>query len=310
MRSFDDVDLKLLRIFVAIVDAGGIKNAQSLLKTSQSTLSTQLSELEARLGLRLCQRGRKGFQLTDEGRALLPAITDLFAAADLFRHELGRISGNLRGELRIGTMDAMLQNEAWPLADIIRDFQQSLPEATVSLSLVPPNLTEEALLRGRRDCVIGPFPEKSQKLEFLPLYQERNALYAHKDHPIQRLSEGANLASQGLLLTPQELARFPDLAPPRARRATTSPEQMETHMLLICSGGAVGFLPDYLARSRPELCAVKAGAGLGYLSPIYMAWAKGAGQRPLLSRFTAHVAARGLVEGELTQSGAVQPLSA
>lgn len=307
MAKIHDVDLKLLRVFRAIVDAGGIRNAQNLLNASQSTLSTQLSELEMRLGFTVCQRGRKGFALTDEGRRLLRAMEDLFAAADIFQHEVANISGELRGVLRIGSMDAMLQNLAWPLASVIGDFSRRVPEASVDLALVPPNQTEEALIQGRRDCVIGPFPEKSQNLEFLPLYQERTSLYAHRDHAVHQsvATSYAALASHSILLTPQELRQFPLLRPDHA---APSLEQMETQMILICTGGFIGFLPDYLAQGRPELRAVRASVEVQYLSPIYMAWLKGAERRILLRSFIDHVARQSLVAGELTASGAVQPL--
>ena len=301
MASVPDIDLKLLRVFRAIVDAGSIRNAQNLLNLSQSTLSTQLSELEARLGFSLCQRGRKGFALTEEGRKLLVAMDDLFAAADIFRHEVANISGALRGVLRIGSMDAMLQNEAWPLAAVMGAFSRSVPEASVNLALVPPHQTEDYLAQGKRDCVIGSFPEKFPSLEFLPLYQERNSLYAHKEHPVHQL----------MVTSFADLAAHPLLRPDGRRRDTLRPApsdaQMETHMILICTGGFIGFLPDYLAQSRPELKAVRATVNLQYLSPIYMAWLKGADRRILLRSFIDHVARQRLIEGELTQSGAVQP---
>ena len=63
-----DVDLRLLRIFVTIVESGGLSAAESRLNIGRSTISTHLSDLEIRLGLKLCKRGRSGFELTDAGR--------------------------------------------------------------------------------------------------------------------------------------------------------------------------------------------------------------------------------------------------
>ena len=58
-----DLDLRLIRVFLAIVDAGGVSPAQATLNVGQSTISTQLATLETRLGYRLCERGRGGFSL-------------------------------------------------------------------------------------------------------------------------------------------------------------------------------------------------------------------------------------------------------
>ena len=58
-----DVDLKLLRVFRAIVDAGGISGAQALLNASQSTLSTVIIRRRPRscseLALRWLPRPRQ-----------------------------------------------------------------------------------------------------------------------------------------------------------------------------------------------------------------------------------------------------------
>ena len=64
-----DLDLRLIRIFLGVVDAGGVSAAQPTLNMSQSTISTHLSTLEARLGFRLCDRGR-GFRLTPKGKEI------------------------------------------------------------------------------------------------------------------------------------------------------------------------------------------------------------------------------------------------
>ena len=64
LNQLSDLDLRLIRVFLSVLDAGGISAAQTALNVSQSTISTQLATLETRLGFRLCERGRAGFRLT------------------------------------------------------------------------------------------------------------------------------------------------------------------------------------------------------------------------------------------------------
>lgn len=59
-----DLDLRLVRVFLAVVDARGITAAEATLGVRQSTISSQLSALEARVGFTLCERGRGDFSLT------------------------------------------------------------------------------------------------------------------------------------------------------------------------------------------------------------------------------------------------------
>ena len=61
-------DLHLLAVFMTVAQYGGFAAAQVALNVSQSTISRNVGDLERGLGMRLCQRGRAGFHLTDKGR--------------------------------------------------------------------------------------------------------------------------------------------------------------------------------------------------------------------------------------------------
>ncbi|WP_243747190.1 LysR family transcriptional regulator [Yersinia pestis] len=61
------MDLRLLRVFKAVVDCGGMSAAELELNISLSTISKHIKDLEQRLGLTLCQRGREGFAVTERG---------------------------------------------------------------------------------------------------------------------------------------------------------------------------------------------------------------------------------------------------
>lgn len=63
-----NLDFKLLHVFLTVADSGGLTQAQEPLNIGLSAISTCLSDLEKRLGLTLCHRGRGGFVLTDQGR--------------------------------------------------------------------------------------------------------------------------------------------------------------------------------------------------------------------------------------------------
>ena len=56
--NMSQVDIRLLNVFLTVVDCGGFTPAQIALNVSQSTLSSHMSALEARLDMRLCERGR------------------------------------------------------------------------------------------------------------------------------------------------------------------------------------------------------------------------------------------------------------
>ena len=67
LGQISDADIRLLRVFQAVADCGGMTAAELELNISTSTISRHVKDLETRLGLTLCRRGRGGFALTPEG---------------------------------------------------------------------------------------------------------------------------------------------------------------------------------------------------------------------------------------------------
>ena len=75
-------DLRVLRVFDAVVRHGGFAAAQAELNINQSTISNHITALEERLGVKLCQRGRSGFRLTEKGEIVVEAIERLLLSLD------------------------------------------------------------------------------------------------------------------------------------------------------------------------------------------------------------------------------------
>ena len=70
LLQVSDFDLRLLRVFRTVAQVGSFSAAEGVLGITRSAISLHMSDLEKRLGgIRLCQRGRAGFALTEEGRA-------------------------------------------------------------------------------------------------------------------------------------------------------------------------------------------------------------------------------------------------
>jgi DNA-binding transcriptional LysR family regulator len=65
------ISLDDLSLFLAVTDAGGLQGAAAATGVSAPTLSRRMVELERRTGRRLFERGRHGYALTVDGRALL-----------------------------------------------------------------------------------------------------------------------------------------------------------------------------------------------------------------------------------------------
>jgi DNA-binding transcriptional LysR family regulator len=77
-----EIDLRLLRAFVAVADELHFTRAAARLFVAQQALSRDIGRLERALGTRLFDRSTRTVQLTSDGRRLLPLARDVLAAHD------------------------------------------------------------------------------------------------------------------------------------------------------------------------------------------------------------------------------------
>src|SRR3990167_5503840 len=88
LGQLSDMDLRLLQVFKSVVDCGGMTAAELELNIGTSTVSRHVKDLEPRLGLVLCRRGRAGFALTPEGQRVYEETLRLLASVEGFRNSI------------------------------------------------------------------------------------------------------------------------------------------------------------------------------------------------------------------------------
>src|ERR1700684_1428205 len=81
------IELRHLRYFVALADAGNFTRAAKRMFIAQPTLSQQIRRLEEIVGAPLLQRRRDGDRLTEAGTVLLDASRSVLSLVD---HEVSR----------------------------------------------------------------------------------------------------------------------------------------------------------------------------------------------------------------------------
>ena len=85
-----DYDLRQLRYFVAISEAGSLSKAAVELSVAQSALSHHMGQMEGRLGVALLARSSKGVRLTENGRRFLDHARAILAAVDAATNDVPR----------------------------------------------------------------------------------------------------------------------------------------------------------------------------------------------------------------------------
>ena len=149
LGQISDMDLRLLQVFRAVVDCGGMAAAELELNIGTSTVSRHIKDLETRLGLTLCRRGRAGFALTPEGAQIYAQTTQLLAATDAFRSSVDEIHQRMGGQLHIAVFDKTASNPQCHIAQAIATFTAQAPDVALNLHVSTLNGIERGVLDGQ-----------------------------------------------------------------------------------------------------------------------------------------------------------------
>lgn len=293
MRRLDNIDLRLLRVFVTLAEAGGFSAAQIALNLSQSTLSTHIIALERRLGAPLCLRGRKGFRLTPFGEATLVAARQLFTDIDAFQSRISRSTDQIAGTLKIGIVDGVISSDRLGLQGAIGRTMIVAPQAYIDLRLGTPHQLELDIAEGQRDIVIGPFAQQVSGVTYVPLYREAHALYCGRGHELFNLDSSKHdvaLIEQSLFSV-RGYRHLDDLYRANHPRASASVIHMEAQAMLILSGCFIGFLPRHMGESYVERGLMRAirPQTFHFFSQHYVAYRTSDSKNELLRRFVTEV---------------------
>ena len=109
------MELRSLRLILAIADAGSVNAAATILHISQPSLSRQLRSFEKEMGVQLFDRSSNRLVLNAAGRQFLPVARDLVTRADLANEALASI--------RDGRMSTVtISSPGTTLTDVIAPF--------------------------------------------------------------------------------------------------------------------------------------------------------------------------------------------
>ena len=249
-----DVDLRLLRVFVAVAECGGFAAAQALLNISESTVSTHMHDLETRLGLRLCHRGRGGFRLTEDGEAVYRSTRELFGALDRFQTHLASRRQQLSGPLAIGMPDSIITHPELPIAPAVERFFGRDNAVELTLQVLTPRDLERGVLDGQLQIAIMPRHQKIAGLRYERLFREVNYFYCGRRHPMFHATTrkiAVEEIAAGGLIGRGYLSNFDGkFFGASCHKAMVF--SMEAAATLILSGRVGGFLPAHYAERWVE----------------------------------------------------------
>lgn len=292
LQQITDFDLKLLKIFKTVAECRSFTTAESVLGISRSAISLHMTDLENRIGLRLCQRGRAGFSLTEEGQEILLYLEDLNRAVEDFRSKINHMHKKLKGELHLGLINNLVTMHHDLITESLAHLSEEHPDVCLNLSMSTLSDIECKVLDQRLHLGAVPLVTPLSGLDYTPLYAEDSYLYCAKHHPLAQQKD----------LNLNDLAHWtavrPNYAmPERAVRlhqhlnCTATATDREGIAFLILSGKYLGFLPNHYAKKWQDdglICPILP-KKMHYTTEICMITRKGCRPNLIVEQFFLHL---------------------
>lgn len=161
--------LQDLRYVVALAEHGHFGRAAAACDVSQSTLSTQIKNLELELGVKLFERTTKSVSVTATGREIVGHARQVLEQVDAIVSVGQTISGPLSGSFSLGVIPTL---GPYVLPWLVPALKKDYPELKLALreDLTAPLL--ERLSSHRLDAALMALPVPDGRLETLPLFDE------------------------------------------------------------------------------------------------------------------------------------------
>ena len=250
-----------LETFLKITEAGSFTAASNMLGYAQSTVTTQIKQLEEELNCLLFERLGKNIVLTLEGKRLLIYAQKMLQLEREILLEVPK-SEDPTGILRLGVSESLCYNI---LPHILLEYKKRFPKIVIELQFITHDTFPSMLKQGALDLVytLNPYIE-SPELVMLHKKPETLGFYASPEYPLanrNRIKE-TDLENIPLLLTPHSCNFRLMLIQDLAKYSVTPKIGIETSRKEILKQFAinqlgVAFIPDMVAKEEIENGSLK-----------------------------------------------------
>jgi DNA-binding transcriptional LysR family regulator len=197
IHGVNDLDLRDLSYFLAVVEAGSVTRAAARVHAAQPTLSHALARLEQALGERLLERkARSPLRLTDAGEVVARRAREALSTITGLRDELTALRGGVSGALRVAAIQSL---SVTLLPAVLAQLAREEPAIRPSVRTLAAESIARAVASGRADVgLLAGAPHAALRgLDVRLLFREplvalvrrSDALARHKRIRLARLAE-------------------------------------------------------------------------------------------------------------------------
>lgn len=200
----DELDLRDLKYFEAIADAGHVGHAARLQHRSQPTMTGAVRRLEAKLGTPLFERAGRGIRLTAAGAALHARARSLRIAATEAVREVADVGSGRAGVVRIGMVPTAARYLMPPLC---AHFLADSPDLAFKTVIANNDVLHAALKAGDIDLAVNIAATVDEEVAYHAIFRDECVVVARRAHAVfRKRATMRDLAGYGWLLGSPALA--------------------------------------------------------------------------------------------------------
>jgi LysR family hydrogen peroxide-inducible transcriptional activator len=178
-----------MEYLVAIAETGTFSEAAKRTFVSQPSLSAQVKDMEAHIGVPLLERGRHGALLTPVGEDMVSRARIVLRQVEEMK-VLGReAEGTLAGRLKLGVLPTV---GPYLLPQATRRLHRAYPDLRLFVREERTLDLQDHLTSGNFDCIIST-PEDHPDTKSLPIVKENIYICVAPDDPLAETRESINL---------------------------------------------------------------------------------------------------------------------
>ena len=171
------LDLGDLRVFLTVVEEGGIVKASRKLHRVPSSVTTRIQRLEACTGTELFHRHKQRLHLSPGGQMLCGYAEKLLRLSE---EASSAMAGSApAGVLRLGALESTTASR---LPEVLAAYHAAYPEVRIELTTGTNDALTAAVLDRRLDAAFVAEPAAAPELSHLPLFAERLVVITAKGH--------------------------------------------------------------------------------------------------------------------------------
>lgn len=186
------MEMRQLRYFMAVAQAGSYSAAATELSVAQPTLSIAVRNLEQELGVQLFYSFGRRQRLTDEGHRLLNGAQNMMEEYRRTIEDVRNTSSHLQGNLSIGLPPLL---GTCYFASLIPEFSQQYPDIHIQLIEHGANVIDQMIVDGELDLALTLNRERTIRFETSPFTLQRIGVLINQENP---LSASLNLRIEDL----------------------------------------------------------------------------------------------------------------